>query len=226
MRSKIFTQQMYSSIEECVIQTINSSYNIVNDNSLKSPRAVGDAIQQLLEERFSSFLPQKLLKEYNSAFARRAMADFAFQDNDGFCYVVDNKTHNMETAFNMPNLTSVERLSRFYEDYHNYFTLLIVAYETSKSRINANYCHFLPIEHLSWSCLTIGALGWGQIQIANSNNIIIDRAQTRKSWMLSLCDRLAEFYPKEIAKIHSRISHFEKIKEYWLQQEDYSVLLN
>jgi hypothetical protein len=39
--------------------------------------------------------------------------------------------------------------------------------------------------------------------------------------MLSLCDRLAEFYPKEIVKINGRIFHFEKIKEYWLQQEDY-----
>jgi hypothetical protein len=73
---------------------------------------------------------------------------------------------------------------------------------------------------LDWNCLTLGALGWGQIQIANSNNIIIDRKQTRREWMLSLCDKLAEFYPKEISKINDRILRFKEIKEYWLKQEN------
>ena len=52
--------------------------------------------------------------EYSSSFARRAMADIAFTDVDGFYYVVDVKTHRADTKFNMPNLTSVDRLSRFY----------------------------------------------------------------------------------------------------------------
>lgn len=38
------------------------------------------------------------------------MADLAFKDPDGFYYIVDVKTHRLGTAFNMPNLTSVERL--------------------------------------------------------------------------------------------------------------------
>lgn len=55
------------------------------------------------------------------------MADFAFTDVDGNYYVVDSKTHNLGTSFNMPNLTSVERLARFYEDYHNYFAVLMTS---------------------------------------------------------------------------------------------------
>jgi hypothetical protein len=134
MRSKFFSQQIYSSIQDKVIQKINSSDNIVNLKSLNSPRAVGDAIQELLEEQFSTFLPKELLKEYTANFARRAMADFAFEDTDNFYYIVDNKTHNIDTAFNMPNLTSVERLARFYEDYHNYFTLLIITYNIENKK--------------------------------------------------------------------------------------------
>lgn len=198
-----------------VLNEINSTSDIVNLRSLGSPRAVGDAIQELLETKFPNLLPKDILSEYNASFARRSMADFAFEDKDGFYYVVDNKTHNLGTAFNMPNLTSVERLSRFYEDDRNYFTLLMVAYRADSGNIVVENCHFLPIEHLSWKCLTIGALGWGQIQIANSNRIIIDRKQSRKSWMLQLCDQLAHFYPKEIGKITKRIDHFSKIREYW-----------
>lgn len=62
---------------------------------------------------------------------------------------------------------------------------------------------FVPIEFLGWDCLTIGALGWGQIQIANSNRITINPQYSRKSWMIEFCDTMLEFYPKEIAKIGS-----------------------
>ena len=72
----------------------------------------------------------------------------------------------------MPNLTSVERLARFYEDDQNYFVLLLIAYTMSDVHVNVERVHFVPIEFLSWQCLTIGALGWGQIQIANANNIV------------------------------------------------------
>ena len=69
---------------------------------------------------------------------------------------------------------------------------------------------------MSWECLTIGALGWGQIQIVNSNNIVVNHQFSRKQWMLQLCDAMLEFYPKEIAKIGDRLRRFEEIKAYWL----------
>ena len=79
---------------------------------------------------------------------------------------------------------------------------------------------FVPIEFLDWDCLTIGALGWGQIQIANSNRVTINPGYSRKKWMIELCDTLLEFYPKEIAKIGKRIAHFQKIREQWEKRED------
>jgi hypothetical protein len=80
--------------------------------------------------------------------------------------------------------------------------------------------HFVPIEFLSWNCLTLGALGWGQIQIANANRLTIQEQYSRKKWMIELCDRLFEFYPREIGKITERITHFEKIRDFWIQQPD------
>lgn len=43
---------------------------------------------------------------------------------------------------------------------------------------------------------------------------------SRKRWMIELCDTLLEFYPKEIAKIDQRISHFQKIRERWEQRAE------
>jgi hypothetical protein len=148
------------------------------------------------------------------------MADLAFTDTDGLYYRVDVKTHRKEVGFHMPNLTSVERLARFYGDDKNYFVVLFISYSIEGTKVRAEEVHFVPIEFLSWKCLTIGAIGWGQIQIANSNNIIVHVQYPRKAWMLELCDTLFRFYPKEIRKINERIDHFKRIKAFWEAKED------
>lgn len=148
------------------------------------------------------------------------MADLAFTDKDGFYYVVDVKTHRLDTKFNMPNLTSVERLSRFYEEDVNYFSLLKIDYQIKGAKAVIKHVTFAPIEFFDWSCLTIGALGWGQIQIANANVVNIVPKNNRKQWMLDLCDTLLEFYPKEIGKITGRIDHFKKIRKFWEKKKD------
>ena len=217
--SKIFEDKTRAEIQYSVINILNS-VDLMSKATANSPRAVGDAVQEYLEVNFVNCIPAGIVKDFNSSFARRAMADFAFTDVDGKYYIVDSKTHNLSTAFNMPNLTSVERLSRFYEDPNNYFSILFVAYKVNGERLSSTDCKFVPIELLDWSCLTLGALGWGQIQIANSNNVVIDVENTRKKWMLQLCDMLELFYPNEISKITKRIDHFKKVRAFWEKQPD------
>lgn len=217
--SKIFQSKNRLQIEKNVITNLNS-VTLMNKNTANSPRAVGDAVQEYLESNFESCLPKGVVKDFSSSFARRAMADFAFTDTDDNYYVIDSKTHNLDTTFNMPNLTSVERLSRFYEDSKNFFSILITSYKVENSKLVFEDCKFIPIEMLDWSCLTLGALGWGQIQIANSNNIVINEKNTRKKWMLQLCDMLDVFYPNEISKITKRIDHFKKVRDFWNNQPD------
>jgi hypothetical protein len=148
------------------------------------------------------------------------MADVAFKDVDGLYYIVDVKTHREDTKFNMPNLTSVERLSRFYEDDSNFFTILMISYNVAGNTAKVSKVRFVPIEFLGWDCLTIGALGWGQIQIANSNFISVCPGYSRKQWMLEFCDVMLEFYPKEISKIGDRVSRFEQVREFWRNKEE------
>jgi hypothetical protein len=217
MASKLFTPELRTSIEYTVVSLLNTN-QLMNYNTVNSPRAVGDAVQGFLEKDISKCLPKELVAKINTSFARRSMADLAFEDITGNYYVVDIKTHNLNTNFNMPNLTSVERLARFYGDNKNYFLLLVVSYKIGGDQLVFNNCTFVPIEYLDWSCLTLGALGWGQIQIANSNIINLNIENTRKRWMLQLCDALDLFYPNEIAKITQRIDYFKNIREYWENQ--------
>jgi len=219
MASKLFSAENRQKIENTVINLLNRN-QLMNYNTVNSPRAVGDAVQGFLEKNISQCLPSDLVTKINTTFARRSMADLAFEDTAGNYYVVDIKTHNLTTSFNMPNLTSVERLARFYGDSKNYFVLLLVSYTIQDEQLLFKECLFVPIEYLDWSCLTLGALGWGQIQIANSNIVNIELTNTRKKWMLQLCDALDLFYPNEISKITHRIDYFKNIREYWENQPD------
>lgn len=215
IHSTIFDNVILNSFQDNLLQLLNSSGDFNNKRIVSSPRAVGDAVQEIIGEKLLSCFPDNIIKDYSDSFARRAMADLAFSDNDNNYFVIDIKTHNKNTSFNMPNLTSVERLARFYEDDKNFFVILLVEYSIVDSKIVFEKVRFVPIENLSWDCLTIGALGWGQIQIANANVISIDRELTRKKWMLQLCDALEAFYPKEILKIEKRIDRFAKVSAFW-----------
>lgn len=196
-----------------------SSPEFLSNQTANSPRAVGDAVELLIAENFDSFLGD-WCNEYSSDFARRAMADLAFTDKEGFYSVVDVKTHREDTKFNMPNLTSVQRLARFYESDLNVFSLIMVRYSIEGTSFIASDVTFAPIEFLDWDCLTVGALGWGQIQIKNSNSIQLNDRFSRKKWMLQFCDIMSQFYPKEVLKIRERIDRFENVKDYWESRDD------
>lgn len=216
--NSIFSRQNYKEIEifkKELLAKLNSKDVFNNPVIETSPRMVGDAVQELIEEYFANGIPKTIGTAVQGKFARRAMADVAFEDKYKNYIMVDVKTHNEDTAFNMPNLTSVERLARFYQDDDNFFALMIVKYKIARANPRFSDIIFVPIEHLKWDCLTIGALGWGQIQIANAKIINISPKQTRKEWMLSLCDALDIFYPKELTKIGKRINYFKDIRAFW-----------
>ena len=219
MKSLFYYDQHYSGVAEQIKDYINSVPDFLSRYTVGSPRAVGDAIENLISDKFDTFLGDWCI-EYSNDFARRAMADLAFRDRDGFYSVVDVKTHRQDTKFNMPNLTSVERLARFYQSDDNVFTIIMVKYRIEGSRLEATEVIFSPIEFLDWECLTIGALGWGQIQIANSNIITVNHGYSRKEWMIQLCNTMLEFYPGEILKIQERAGHFQDLRQHWESRQD------
>ena len=218
-KSRIFHTDEYKTIETSIVELLNAQPEFLSASTASSTRAAGDAVETILSEHFQSLLGD-LCVEYSPSFARRAMADFAFTDVDDLYYMVDVKTHRLDTTFNMPNLTSVRRLAHLYEDDTNYFLLLMVEYRLEGTKLGVETVHFAPIEFLGWDCLTIGALGWGQIQIANANNINIVPGYSRKQWMLQLCDAMMEFYPREIAKITDRINYIESVNQTWQDKPD------
>lgn len=198
-------------IAEEVLNNLNThATNIVTGISLSSPRAVGDAVQEYLAKDGLPMVLNGYGINVKDDFSRRAMEDIAFHDNNGNYYAIDVKTHNTDTQFNMPNLISVKRLANFYKTDTNHFCILIVSYSVVDGKLEFTSCKFKSIEEFDWSCLTLGALGWGQIQIANANNLIFNESVTRRHWMDMMCERVNKFYDDEMRKLNERKEWFEK----------------
>lgn len=215
MNARMFENEILAYFQNKLIEILNGSKDFDNPRIIASPRAVGDAVQEIVGENMVSCFPENMIKYYKASFPRRAMPDVAFSDLDDNYFVVDIKTHNIDTNFNRPNLTSVARLARFYENDKNFFVILLIEYTTKTGKLRFTNVRLVPIENFEWTCLTMGALGEGQIQIENTNIVNINRTLTRKQWMLQLCDTLDLFYPKEIEKIENRILRFQKVRKFW-----------
>jgi hypothetical protein len=215
MKSKLFYTNQYKTIAKRTKDFLNKHEDFLSPGTAHSTRAAGDAIEKILCNNFKKILGC-FCAEYQGKFERRAMADLAFKDKQNFNYFVDVTTHREDTKFNMPNVTSPRKLAHFYEDDLNYFVMLHVKYKLQSIHASVSKVIFVPIEFLDWDCLTVGALGWGRIQIANSNYISIRPRYSRKKWMLEMCDIMQEFYPKEIGKIRkTRIPYFKRLKDRW-----------
>lgn len=219
MRSNFYYSGCHQKVAVRIQNYINSLQDFLSPNTIQSPRAVGDAIEKLIAHKFDDFLGN-WCSEYSSEFGRRAMADMAFTDTEGIYSMVDVKTHRESTNFSMPNLTSVKRITDFYEIDTNVFSIIMVRYSVEKMKVTVSDVLFAPIEFFDWKCLSIGALGWGQIQIANASNIILNERYSRKKWMLQLCQAMLEFYPKEMEKIKDRTIKFNTAQKYWDEKED------
>lgn len=212
----IFSKENLKYIEnfnDDILSKLNNEFIKTLNNVDKTPRIIGDLTENFLRDIFYNNLPKNLGTFINRKFGRREMADFAFEDNYNNYIIVDVKTHTKYTEFNMPNITSVKRLADFYKNDQNIFSLLIVTYDSMKN--NFDNIYFIPIEYLNWSCLTLGSLGNGQIQIANSNIINVDTNNTRKKWMLEFIDVVYNFYEHESEKIIERKKYFKEIRKYW-----------
>ena len=118
MVNSIFhNDKKYKKLEKELFDSLKKHDFDISSNSISSTRGAGDTIEDVISQEFSNIIKKTdiLCSNYSTDFARRAMADLAFSSDNNY-YIVDVKTHRTTTEFNMPNLTSVERLSRFYED--------------------------------------------------------------------------------------------------------------
>ena len=174
------------------------------DTSSLMQRGVGDVIEtnisQFLLNYKSDFLVEK-------ASSKRSVEDVKIKKN-GNVYIVDVKTHNVDSEFSMPNLISIDRVRKNVIP-NSYIVYIFVDYKTTDNITEITDINVFYIEDLSWDILTISNLGKGQLQIKNANKQIKTTTIGRDEWMRTLKENALVYYDKLIKKIE------DKYKKEW-----------
>jgi hypothetical protein len=194
-----------------MINTINLKININNANiKFGEPRVVADNIEKYTITNFYDLTSIKSL----GAESRRDMKDLSFNYADKK-YILDIKTHNTETEFNRPNITSIARFNKLYTDKNTEFGILMYSYKNVSGFVQVDSCEYYNIWNIHPDCLTFGNLGTGQIQIKDSS--YITPFNSKKEWFEWYFKAVDEFYKKEKQKIDKRITDTIKIKSVVLE---------
>ena len=186
-------------IQEALNQEIRLDYT-VNKNLMQ--RGIADIIEQDVSKIILN-LKSRIIKESYEAKSKRSIEDVGLITNDYDDVKIDIKTHDIESELSMPNLISIARLKKFYENDRNLLVYVFVKYINHGNNVQVTQVRVKPIEQINWECLTIGNLGKGQLQITDMNKISFQNFMTRKDWMERLSYDAIIYYQKLIDKIQN-----------------------
>jgi hypothetical protein len=106
---------------------------------------------------------EKLMAEkYGQATTtRKAIGDFMLADN----HAVNVKSNNVAKQNYSPNMISIKKMHKWVFEDRNDLSFLFVDYEEDGDDLKIlKESALIPIEHISWECLSIEAQGYGVIQ--------------------------------------------------------------
>lgn len=179
--------------------------NIFSKYSITSTRSAGDTIQNYLGDKcFPELLKKYGVTDVVNHTGGKDFSDITFT-HDGIEYAIDVITQRENTYINMPNITSLERIKKFYTSKQNVFLVMIVRYSVVNDMVEYKECFIQPIENISWKSLIISGLGNGQIQIKNAKDIEFSKS-SREMWMSALHNEQYNFYKKQISKWQGKIN--------------------
>jgi hypothetical protein len=185
-------------IIELVKKNLESLIETKIDVSNIQQRGIGDKIENIVCEHITKLKMPEMVIE--SATSRRSMEDIQILCR-GLLYKIDIKSHFVDSRFSMPNLVSIDRLKRFYNNDGNFLCYVFVDYRVDSDVATIVNIDIRLIEELDWDILAIQNLGKGQLQIKNMNNKLKFVDIDRTSWMNKLKENSIIYYDNLINKI-------------------------
>ena len=179
-------------IKELVTKRLSSLVEDELDGSNIQQRGAGDKIEKIISDHVVSMDTGVVDILLESASSNRSMEDFQLTKGDQV-YKFDIKTRDVGKDFSMPNLGSIDRIRKFYENINNHMLYVFVTYDNThldgEKVITILDIKVVCMEELDWSILTIGNLGKGQLQIKNMKNDLVYTDMGRENWYIELLRR-------------------------------------
>ena len=131
---------------------------------------------------------------------RKAVGDFMLTET----HAVNVKSNNVAKQNYSPNMISIQKMHKWVFEERNDLSFIFVDYREQDDDLQIrSESDPIPIEHISWDCLSIEAQGYGVIQKVGPLKIIPD--QTKREFYKGFLTAYAKYRQKEHKK-HERFS--------------------
>ena len=135
-----------------------------------------------------------------STTTRKAVGDFML-DAD---HAVNVKSNNVAKQNYSPNMISIKKMHKWVFEDRKELSLIFVDYKEEGGKLKiVKKTKLVPIEHISWQCLSIEAQGYGVIQMVDDLKIIPN--QTKRDFYKGFLEAYEKYRQKEIKK-HERFA--------------------
>ena len=169
-------------------------------------RTVGD----LIENKISDILfnsDSELISEKREPRSKKSIEDVTLVSG-GVLYYIDPKTHDTNSDFSMPNLTSIDKIKKLFSSNEQELIYVFVSYGLDNGMVVISDIKVFFIWELDISILGIGALGKGQLQIKNANNELVFTNKGKEEWFEDFKKLVQEYLKKQITKTNKQISEW------------------
>lgn len=170
-------------------------------------RTVGDLIESKVSEILRN-VKSDLITEKRAPRSKKSIEDVTLVSS-GVTYYIDPKTHDVNSDFSMPNLTSVEKIKKLFLNKNEELVYVFVSYRIENAVINIVEVKVFFIWELDISILGVGALGKGQLQIKNANESLVFTSKGKENWYVDFKKLVQIYLKKQITKIKKQILDWE-----------------
>lgn len=134
---------------------------------------------------------------------KKSIGDFLLNNNSN--QPVNVKSNNLAKTNYSPNIISAKRLIHWLKQDGNELYFIFVDYNITETGLEiVRDSGLIPVQNISWNCLTIEAQGWGVIQMCKP--LEVDMNQDIKGFFRGMRHAYEVYMRKEARKV-------EKIKE-------------
>lgn len=139
-------------------------------------------------------------KYKKSTTTRKAVGDFMMAEN----HAVNVKSNNVNKQNYSPNMISIKKMHKWVFEERNELSFIFVDYKENRDKIKIlKESDLIPIEQISWDCLSIEAQGYGVIQKIGTLKIV--KNQTKRDFYKGFLAAYKKYIEKERKK-HERFS--------------------
>jgi len=119
-------------------------------------------------------------------------------------HAVNVKSNNVDKENYSPNMISIKKMHEWVFEQRKELGFLFVDYSERKAKLTIlRETAPIPIEHISWDCLTIEAQGYGVIQMSGPRKIVEN--QTKRDFYRGFLAAYDKYRRKELNK-HEKFS--------------------